>query len=464
MLWWSACLAVAALSLLVTATPHYDPFAWLVWGRELTHLDMARTLGGPSWKPLPVLLTMPLSLLADAAPAAWLVVARTGGLLGLAFAFRLGKRLHSPAAGVLAAMALLLIPGLFREVAIGGELSLLVPLVLGAADRHLAGRPSQAVVLGLAAALLRSEVWPFLGLYWLWCWQARTVDRRLLSAVVLSLPVLWFVPDWVTFGDPLHGAEVARASTEARTPALIDQPVLEVMKRGYRLLPLSIHALAAAAVGLAVRRRQWTIVVLAGAAIGWVVLVAVMTAVGGYPGLSRFLVPAAALVCVLGAVGAASLVELAGPRLRLLVAAVVLVVLLPSGAGRTEGIADEARGAVTWDRVMGELPDAVRMAGGADRVACRRPIVNHAAQTELAWALHLPIAGVRTHVDAAGVLFVTDDRVANVPPTASVELPRRALGRTDEWAVYEIGTPPGGGGRCSRKSAFSRSASGGQRS
>ncbi len=397
---------------------------------------------------------MPLSLLAGAAPEAWLVVARTGGLLGLVFAFRLGKRLHSPVAGVLAAVALLLIPGLFREVAIGGELSLLVPLVLGATDRHLAGRRTQAVVLGLAAALLRSEVWPFLGLYGLWAWHTRTVDRRVVAAIFLSLPVLWFVPDWVTLGDPLHAAEVARASTEARTSALIDQPVLEVMERAYRLLPLSLHALAVAAVAVAVARHQWTAVVLAGAAAGWVVLVAVMTALGGYPGLSRFLVPAAALVCVLAAVGAASLVELAGPRLGLLAAGVLLVALLPAGAHRVEGIADEARGAATWDRVAGDLAGAVRVAGGAERVACRRPIVNHATQTELAWLLHLPIAAVRTHVDGAGVLFVTDDRVANVPPSASVELTRRTVGHTDEWTVYELGTPPGGGGRCSRRSAL----------
>ena len=59
------------------ATLAYDPWAWLVWGREIGHLDLDTT-GGPSWKPLPVVITTPLAVLGDLAPTLWLVVARTG--------------------------------------------------------------------------------------------------------------------------------------------------------------------------------------------------------------------------------------------------------------------------------------------------------------------------------------------------------------------------------------------------
>jgi len=437
---------LAALSLLVSATPHYDPFGWLIWGREIAHLDMARTLSGPSWKPLPVLLTIPLSLLGNAAPAAWLVLARTGGLLALVFVYRLGKRLSSPAAGVMAAAMLVLIPGLFRELALGGELSLLVVLVLAAIERHLRGRCSRALILGFAAALLRSEVWPFLGLYGLWAWREKAVDRRLVAALFVSLPVLWFLPDWITLGDPLRGAAVARVSTEARTPALMDHPALEVVNRAYQLLPLSLHLLAGLAVALGVRRRHWPVVALGGIVVGWITLVAVMTKVGGYPGLSRFLVPAAALVCLLAGIGAANLVELSGSRgPRLAVAALVLAVLVFAGVERGPGLVEEARMGRAWARVAGDLPGAVRLAGGADLVACRRPVLNHAGQTELAWILRLPISGIRTRIDGPGVVFVTEDRVANVPPTATVELPRRAVGHTDDWTVQEVGIPPSEG-------------------
>src|SRR4051795_9476322 len=84
-----ACRARAALSLLGPAVPTYDPWAWIIWGREITHLDL-NTVSGPSWKPLPILLTTPFALLGDAAaPALWLLVARAGGLLAIAMAYRL---------------------------------------------------------------------------------------------------------------------------------------------------------------------------------------------------------------------------------------------------------------------------------------------------------------------------------------------------------------------------------------
>ena len=46
------CLAVSALTLLFPSTPTYDPWAWILWGREIAHLDLV-TEGGPSWKPCP---------------------------------------------------------------------------------------------------------------------------------------------------------------------------------------------------------------------------------------------------------------------------------------------------------------------------------------------------------------------------------------------------------------------------
>ncbi|MCW2966295.1 MAG: hypothetical protein JWM71_67, partial [Solirubrobacteraceae bacterium] len=88
----AACLAGALLSTLLPWALAFDPEAWLVWGRETLHLQLA-TSGGPSWKPLPVGASVVLSLLGPAAPWAWLVVARTGGLLAIAGAAALARRL-----------------------------------------------------------------------------------------------------------------------------------------------------------------------------------------------------------------------------------------------------------------------------------------------------------------------------------------------------------------------------------
>jgi hypothetical protein len=98
------CIALALASLLAPSAPTTDPWGWIVWGREALHLDLSTVVGGPpSWKPLPVLLTAPLALFGSAAPTLWLLVSRALGLLGLVFAYRLGRRLAGPAAGVVAA-------------------------------------------------------------------------------------------------------------------------------------------------------------------------------------------------------------------------------------------------------------------------------------------------------------------------------------------------------------------------
>src|SRR3954452_22475990 len=94
-----ACLGLAALSLLGPSQPTYDPWAWLIWGRDIVHLDLVTT-AGPSWKPLPVLFTTPFAVIGTgAAPDLWLVVARAGGLLALAMAYRLAGPLRGGGGG-----------------------------------------------------------------------------------------------------------------------------------------------------------------------------------------------------------------------------------------------------------------------------------------------------------------------------------------------------------------------------
>src|SRR5918997_3990940 len=99
------CLALSALTLLLPSVPTYDPWAWIIWGREIANADLVTTTG-PSWKPLPVIFTTPFSLAGDdGAPLLWLVVARAGGILAFAMAFRLGAPLARPFAGGIAAGA-----------------------------------------------------------------------------------------------------------------------------------------------------------------------------------------------------------------------------------------------------------------------------------------------------------------------------------------------------------------------
>ena len=116
-----ACLGLAALSLLGPSEPTYDPWAWIIWGRQITELDLSTT-SGPSWKPLPVLFTTPFALFGDAAaPNLWLLIARAGGLLAIAMAYRLGSRLGGRAAGAIAGASLLLADEFVRNFARGNS-------------------------------------------------------------------------------------------------------------------------------------------------------------------------------------------------------------------------------------------------------------------------------------------------------------------------------------------------------
>src|SRR5213595_1937066 len=71
----AGCFALAAVSLLLPSVPTQDSWSWIVWGREVAHLDLD-TSAGSSWKPLPVLFTSVWSLFGDAAPGLWIMTAR----------------------------------------------------------------------------------------------------------------------------------------------------------------------------------------------------------------------------------------------------------------------------------------------------------------------------------------------------------------------------------------------------
>src|SRR3954447_12012528 len=87
-----ACVVVAGLSLRLGSGVTYDPYAWLIWGRELAHLHLVTVGGGTSWKPLPAIVAALLSPLGALQQPAWLLVARAGGLFAAFMAFRLARR------------------------------------------------------------------------------------------------------------------------------------------------------------------------------------------------------------------------------------------------------------------------------------------------------------------------------------------------------------------------------------
>jgi|SRR5450755_187954 len=453
------CFALAALSAAVLPTvPSYDPWSWIVWGREVVDPHLSFTVGGgPSWKPLPVIFTTVFALFGSAAPTLWVITARAGGVLALVAAWRLASRLvgggrAGVCAGLIAVAGLLLTQDWFYYMFRGTSEPMLVAASLWAIDRLLDGRHGQAFVLGVAGALIRPEWWPFLGLYGLWLWFKHPRLRWLVVAGLLSIPLLWFVPPWIGSGQPFLAASHAKDYNGH----LGAHPLLEVLRRGVDLqvLPALLAAVAAVAIGWFKYRDRVTLA-LGGAALAWWVLVVGMT-LDGYPGLERFYLPAAGVTCVLAGVGITRVAQLAGaampgPRGRAVAVAVavgagLIALSIPlttnriSDARATKAAADQAV------RTLDQLSDAVLAVGGhAGVFPCQSSFaaVNHGVQTALAWKLHVTLSRVGTSMRAPGLDFIGPH---NATDGAPARVDRRLteltqIAQTGEWRVVRSTDP-----------------------
>jgi hypothetical protein len=415
----AAALALAAASLALPYHPVYDPWAWLVWGRELVHGGF-ETATGPSWKPLPVLVDAPLSLLGGAAPQAWLLIARTGWFSAALLAGLLAARLSGEGTGrwrwvaaAIAAASVALTADSFtpplRQFTGGLSEPLLVALVLGAIWAALDERPGLVLGLGTAAALLRPEVWPFLALWAYFASHGRPRLRVAAVACAVLIPLAWFVPDVLGAGTPLEGGETARAG------GIEPLDGLEVLGRAL------VAPLVACWIGLGLlfwqgglvnqwfTKAPWApgperslAILLAGAA-AWTLLVAVM-AIVGFAGLPRFLAPATAIVAVLGSVGiarTAAAVELSDPiggksSTATVAVALALVLAVAGSAWRVAQVPDDVRVVERQTHALDQLFDLIDETGPEALLACdgTTKITQVRPQTAAAWKLEEPIDAV----------------------------------------------------------------------
>ena len=395
----AGCLTLALATLALPTGPTYDPYSWLIWGRDLAHFGLSTRGGGTSWKPLPALIDAFLTPLGQGAADGWVVVARAGALFAVFMAFRLAWRLAPrggrPLAGVIAAATLLLTQHWLIRNGSGGAEGLMVAFGLLAVDRHLDGHRLQAFALLVAAGLIRVEIWPFAALYggWLW-WQIPSRRTRVaLAAGALLPPLLWFGGDWVGSGHLTSASGLALRPIPG-TPGDSAHPALAVGAEALDMFPTPAWiALAIGVVWAAVRRNRLLLVLATSAAL-WTALVAVM-AERGYPGEERFLYMACAIEAVLAGVGAASIVRYK-PALTPFVTALVIAGFaygsvpaarqLPVDAAAVEKIADMDAG----------LANTVREAGGAaDVMRCGAPTTKWYTVTALAYDLGVPATDVR---------------------------------------------------------------------
>jgi hypothetical protein len=422
------CVALAALSLLVADRPAYDPTAWLIWGREIVHADLS-TVAGPSWKPLPVAITTPLALTGDtAAPLLWLVVARTGGLLALVAAYKLAARLAGPVAGAVAAVGLLLEDVFVLHAARGNSEGIQVALGLWAIDRHLDGRTRQAFLLALAGGLLRPEAWPLVAAYGLWLVATRRERLALVAAGGAAVLALWLIPEYIGSGNFFRAADRARIPV-AGSPAQASFPFLAVFTNAAKALIVPVYVGAVAAVALAVRRRDQTVLGLAAVATAFMVCVG-LGAEAGFTGNQRYVIVPAGITAVLGGVGWARLAGLARSRGAWALAAVAAAACLPFLVGGVRRLDSRVHTVVRESERYSSLADAIDAAGGRAVLTRCLPVFTAWPDTKaVAWDL-------KVHQFQVGISPMVPGSTIAAHNTRLARDPRfPPIARTARWVV-----------------------------
>lgn len=392
----AACLLLGVASLALPSGPTYDPYSWLIWGREIAHLRLTLDGTGTSWKPLPAFVDALLTPLGGGAADGWLAIARAGALYAGCVAFALAWRL-APAqkwlAGGAAAASVALTAHWMNRNGVGGAEGLMVAFGLLAVVRHLDGRREQAFWLVVLASLIRVEMWPFAFAYGAWLWWSG--GRR--GAIALGwavIPLLWFGGDWVGSGNLTTAAGLAHRAVHGSL-ATAPNPAAAVLHEAGGMLPLPAWIAIAVALAVAVLRRDATAVWLGGWAAAWTALVVVMT-MHGYPGEDRFLYMATGLESVLAGVGCATVAARIG-RPQILAAAAVAAAFALGAVAQARRIPADVAAIDKIADVDATLVQRVRRDGGATAILhCGQPHTTWYTVTALAYDLDVPASDVHS--------------------------------------------------------------------
>jgi hypothetical protein len=459
---WVVLAASILFVVVVGMRPSYDPYGWLVWGRQVLHWNL-NTDGAPSWKPLTFLFTLPYALFGRAALWLWMVTSVAGTLAGAVFAARIAFRITAdggvPAtrryapyvAGAFAGVGLLGMQTYPHLILIADSDQLNVALCLAAIDAHLSRRPRLALAVLVAAAMGRPEVWPFVALYAGWLWL-RVPGARPWALIGLALiPVAWFSVPALTSKSIFHAGDLALN----QVTIIHGNKVIGVIERWRGLYEVPVQLAAGLGVVLAAVRRDLATLGLAGAAALWVVI-EIAFAYHGWSAVQRYMIESAAVMVVIagGLVGrlladgpawatvvhrfdsagrwVAPVLGALGPAL----VVVLIVSLAPAAHQRVRvwrhGISDARQDA----KVIKRLGDVVaQVGGGAAILRCGQPVSYNRLQSTLAWAVGLNVGATGYNVAKS---------IARGRPIVAFTV------HHDGWEVRPYNLAPGTTGACSR--------------
>jgi hypothetical protein len=423
--WWVlvvGCLALAAVSLF--ALPRglaYDPWSWVIWGREVAHLDLDTKGAATAVKPLPIIVTTLLAPAGSLAPTLWLLISRAATLLSLGLVFCLGRKLGGVGAGAVAVVGLAISNQFLNYLFMDGMSEpMAAAAMVAAVDSHLQSRRRSTLLWLVVAGLLRPEAWFFLIAYCVW-WGVHATGRRrlLLFVVALVVPSSWFVIDWFGSGHLLRSAGPASQQSQGG-PLLTREPGLATFRETWHLMsgPFVVLFLLGSAAALLVwfrsrdvRPTGW----LSVAALSWLVIAAAMAQARIATGAPRYLLPGAAFAAVVAGVFVAdcfrAIVRLL-PDTRIAVSVGVLGVLgigalcggrfVHTGQLLKSGEQQGRRLMQSSDNVA----DAIDRAGGRAALVRCGPISTQAFQVPIvAWQLRVPVGEVTIHPSVPGVVL-----------------------------------------------------------
>jgi hypothetical protein len=400
-----AVLLLATLFVVWARTrPGYDPYGWLVWGRQ-TLKGALDTNAAPSWKPLPYLFTLPYALFGHYQLWLWMITSVAISLSGVVFAARIAYRLTGApperrwaayVAGAFAGLALLGITDYFHYVLSAQSDPLITSLCLGAIDCHLSRRPRWAFALLVLASLGRPEVWPFIAAYAIWAWLRVPPMRWLVVAGTVVVLLLWFGIPGLTSDSFFQAGSHALGSGRA----IHGNKLTGIISRFVGLHETGLELMALLSVVLAVFRRDRTTLALAAAAVLWVI-VEIAFALHGWPGVPRYMFPAAAVMVVVAAIGVGKLLA-EPPRLSsaigligIAVVAAVVISLVPPALSDARAEHRDLKEQRVRTKEIGQLTGTIHKLGGAALLrSCGEPLTRLEYQSILAWNLNVNVATV----------------------------------------------------------------------
>ena len=418
--WWVWVLVVvaviAASTVFVVTTgmrPSFDPFGWLAWGHQIIygHLDLN---AAPSWKPLPVIFTLPFALLGSASVELWSIVATAAtiamGVCAARIAYRLsgvgdGSRWPVAAAWIgalFAGVGVLGMEGLPKWTLIANADQFIVALVLAAVDAHFSRRPRLAYVILFLAALGRPEAWFMAGVYGIWLmWRVPHTRLLVLGGWVLIL-LCWLIPDALAAKSVL---EAGKLNLDQKTE-IHGNKVIGVFARWAGLYEWPMQTAALLGVALALVRRDRRVLGVLGVGLFWLAI-EIAFAYHGFSAVPRYLYPAAAVMIVIAGIGVAWLLRglpgVARGRTGARVAAVagplvvvgLLVAIAPFAHRRAYRWKVGVAHAYSEGVVNRRLSAAVNLAGGPRAIlACGPVAALNQHQSQLAWAMNINVAQV----------------------------------------------------------------------